>query len=80
MAIEAWLAEMSEASEAQFARWSKPRQMAFPINACNGFPVGLILTRYPDLLADSPAGRPFVAEGRACIEHLDCGRSLNGAR
>lgn len=36
--------------------------------------------RYADLLADSPADRRLVAEGRAPIAHLDYDWSLNDAR
>lgn len=48
-ALEAWLADVSKVSEAQFAAWPKAERMAFLINAYNGFTVELILTKYPDL-------------------------------
>ncbi len=43
------LAEWSAVSSATFAAFSPEQQMAFLINAYNGFTVELILTKYPDL-------------------------------
>lgn len=43
------LAEWSALPAATFAGFSREQQMAFLINAYNGFTVELILTRYPDL-------------------------------
>ena len=43
------LAEWSAVTPAAFAGFSREQQMAFLINAYNGFTVELILTRYPDL-------------------------------
>jgi len=48
-ALEAYLAELSAVSEAEFNAWGKPNRMAFLINAYNAFTVELILTKYPDL-------------------------------
>lgn len=48
-ALQAVLAEWSAVSESTFERWSRAQQMAFLINAYNGFTLELILTRYPDL-------------------------------
>lgn len=48
-ALKAYLAEVSKVTEAQFRGWTKERQMAFLINAYNGFTVELVLTKYPDL-------------------------------
>ncbi|HEX4943686.1 MAG TPA: DUF547 domain-containing protein [Usitatibacteraceae bacterium] len=48
-ALQAYLADVSKVSEAEFRGWTKPQQMAFLINAYNGFTVELILTKYPDL-------------------------------
>ncbi len=43
------LAEWSGVSAASFANFTREQQMAFLINAYNGFTVELILTKYPDL-------------------------------
>ena len=47
--LKAILAEWSAVTPAQFAALPRAGQMAFLINAYNGFTVELILTRYPDL-------------------------------
>ncbi len=43
------LAEWSAVSPASFATFSREQQMAFLINAYNGFTLDLILSKYPDL-------------------------------
>jgi hypothetical protein len=48
-ALQQYLRELSAVSQQEFAAWSKPRQLAFLINAYNAFTVELILTRYPNL-------------------------------
>jgi Protein of unknown function, DUF547 len=48
-ALQAYLAQLSGVSEAQFRTWSRAAQMAFLINAYNAFTAELILTRYPQL-------------------------------
>ena len=48
-ALQQVLAQWSAVSPAQFQALPKPEQMAFLINAYNGFTVELILTKYPDL-------------------------------
>lgn len=48
-ALKAVLAEWSAVTPAQFAALARDQQMAFLINAYNGFTVELILTRYPGL-------------------------------
>ena len=48
-ALKAVLAEWSAVTPAQFAALPREQQMAFLINAYNGFTVELILTRYPGL-------------------------------
>lgn len=53
----------------EFKRWSGPQQMAFLINAYNGFTLELILTAHPDLksirdlgsLLRSPWKKPFFS-------------------
>lgn len=47
--LKAVLAEWSAVTPAQFAALPRAGQMAFLINAYNGFTVELILTKYPDL-------------------------------
>ena len=48
-ALRAYLDSLSAVSESEFNGWSKAQQLAFLINAYNGFTVELILTRYPDI-------------------------------
>ena len=48
-ALQQVLAQWSAVSPAQFQALPKPEQMAFLINAYNGFTVELILTQYPKL-------------------------------
>jgi Protein of unknown function, DUF547 len=48
-ALQQVLAQWSAVTVAQFQGWSKPEQMAFLINAYNGFTLELILTQYPKL-------------------------------
>ncbi len=49
VALKAVLAEWSAVTPAQFAALAREQQMAFLINAYNGFTVELILTKYPGL-------------------------------
>ncbi|MGE3348461.1 MAG: DUF547 domain-containing protein [Ramlibacter sp.] len=53
------LAGWSAVTAAQFAGWPRAQQMAFLINAYNGFTVELILTRYPDLKSIKDIGSVF---------------------
>lgn len=48
-ALKKVLAEWSALSAPGFAAFSREQQMAFLVNAYNGFTVELILTKYPDL-------------------------------
>ena len=48
-ALKTVLAEWSAVSPAAFGAFTREQQMAFLVNAYNGFTVELILTRYPDL-------------------------------
>jgi len=48
-ALQKVLAEWSAVTAAQFAAFSREQQMAFLINAYNGFTIELILTKYPNL-------------------------------
>ena len=47
--LKAYLDSVTRVTEAEFKAWSKPQQLAFLINAYNGWTLELILTRYPDL-------------------------------
>jgi len=47
--LKAYLATLSAVSEAEFRGWSRSQQMAFLINAYNGFTIEKVLTRYPDI-------------------------------
>ncbi len=47
--LKAYLDSVTRVSEAEFKGWTKPQQLAFLINAYNGWTLELILTRYPDL-------------------------------
>lgn len=48
-ALDAVLAEWSSVGQAEFDGWTRAQQMAFLINAYNGFTLQLILSRYPKL-------------------------------
>ncbi len=47
--LRAYLDSLSGVSEREFGYWTKPRQLAFLINAYNAFAVEKVLTRYPDI-------------------------------
>lgn len=47
--LQKLLSDWSAISQTSFASFSKAQQMAFLINAYNGFTLELILTKYPDL-------------------------------
>lgn len=55
-ALQQVLAQWSAVTPTQFQALAKPDQMAFLINAYNGFTVELILTRYPDLKSIKDVG------------------------
>ena len=48
-ALKAYLDGLSAVPRPEFEAWSRPRRLAFLINAYNAYTVELILTRYPDL-------------------------------
>lgn len=66
-ALDQVLAEFSAVTPGQFDGWDRDRQMAFLINAYNGFTLELILGKYPNLksirdlgsLLRSPWKKPF---------------------
>ncbi|MFZ5559053.1 MAG: DUF547 domain-containing protein [Pseudomonadota bacterium] len=57
-ALKAYLDSLSAVTEVEFDSWTKPRQLAFLINAYNAFTVELILTKYPDLKSIRDLGNP----------------------
>ena len=55
-ALDAVLASWSAVPQTTFNGWSRPEQMAFLINAYNGFTISLVLSRYPQLKSIKDAG------------------------
>ena len=45
--LKTYLDSLSSVKESEFNAWSKPQQMAFLINAYNGYTLELILQNYP---------------------------------
>jgi hypothetical protein len=58
-ALKTYLASLAEISEGDFKTWTKPRQMAFLLNAYNAYTVEKILTRYPNLKSIRDFGTVF---------------------
>ncbi|MBX3657015.1 MAG: DUF547 domain-containing protein [Ramlibacter sp.] len=58
-ALQKVLAGWSAVTAAQFAAWPRAQQMAFLINAYNGFTIELVLTRYPRLQSIKDLGSVF---------------------
>lgn len=58
------LASWSELTQAEFDQMSRDQQMAFLINAYNGFTLELILTQYPDLKSIKDLGGLFSSPWR----------------
>lgn len=57
--LDALLEDWSAVSQKTFDGWSRDQQMAFLINAYNGFTLALILTEYPDLKSIRDLGSLF---------------------
>ncbi|HSN39081.1 MAG TPA: DUF547 domain-containing protein [Burkholderiales bacterium] len=57
--LKAYLDALSAVSEREFGDWTKPRQLAFLINAYNAFAVEKVLTRYPDIRSVWDFGKIF---------------------
>ena len=57
--LQTYLSAVAGVDETTFAGWSKPDQLAFLINAYNGWTVELILTKYPDLDSIKDLGSLF---------------------
>lgn len=58
-ALKSYLDTLSKVGAQEFAGWSKPRQMAFLINAYNAHAAEKILTRYPDIQSIWGFGKIF---------------------
>jgi len=54
--LKSYLDSLSAVTPEEYRHWTKPRQLAFLINAYNAFTVELILTRYPDLASIKDLG------------------------
>ncbi|MSQ52229.1 MAG: DUF547 domain-containing protein [Betaproteobacteria bacterium] len=57
--LKTYLNSLSSVSESEFNAWSKPRRMAFLLNAYNAYTVEKILTRYPNLKSIRDFGAVF---------------------
>ncbi len=57
--LTAYLNSLSGVTLDEFNSWRKPEQLAFLINAYNGFTLELILTRYPDIDSIKDIGSLF---------------------
>lgn len=57
--LQAYLKGLSDVSKKEFDGWSKDRQLAFLINAYNGFTIEYILTKYPDIASIKELGSLF---------------------
>ena len=57
--LQAYLTDLSGVDESTFTGWSKPDQLAFLINAYNGWTVELILAKYPKLDSIKDLGSLF---------------------
>ena len=58
-ALKSYLQALSVVPEDEFARWTRPQQMAFLINAYNALAAEKILTRYPDIRSIWDFGKIF---------------------
>jgi hypothetical protein len=58
-ALRNYLGTLSKVPQQKFDGWNKAQQMAFLINAYNGYTVEKILTRYPDIKSIWDFGRIF---------------------
>lgn len=57
--LQKYLQKLSAVGQKQFEGWDKNTQLAFLINAYNGWTVELILTRYPDIKSIKDLGSLF---------------------
>lgn len=58
-ALQAYLDSLATVRESDFGGWSKPKRMAFLINAYNAWTVEKILTRYPEIRSIRDFGTLF---------------------
>jgi hypothetical protein len=58
-ALKGYLDALSKVTRQEFDGWTRARQMAFLINAYNGYTVEKILTRYPDIRSIWDFGKIF---------------------
>ncbi len=59
-ALKAYLDSLSAVPDATYKSWSKPQQLAFLINAYNGYTIELILSKYPNLKSIRDLGGTFT--------------------
>lgn len=57
--LQAYLQDLATVEQEEFDSWAIDHQLAFLINAYNGWTVELILTRYPDLVSIKDLGSIF---------------------
>lgn len=57
--LKDYLERISSVKQSDYARWTRPQQMAFLINAYNAFMVEKILARYPDIRSVWDFGKLF---------------------
>lgn len=57
--LKAYLTSLSQASEADYAGWTRSQRLAFLINAYNAQTIDLVLSRYPDLQSIRDLGSVF---------------------
>jgi len=62
--LKTYLDSASAVTSPDFAKWSKPQQLAFLINIYNAFTIELILTKYPDLKSIKDIGFFFKSPWR----------------
>ncbi len=60
-ALQIYLAALSAVSQQQFDQWSRDEQLAFLINAYNGFTIELILSRWPEIASIRDLGSLFTS-------------------
>ena len=56
LALNRYLDRLSAVTQADFDRWTAKEQLAFLINAYNGYTIALVLSRWPDLASIKELG------------------------
>ena len=59
--LRSYLDELSSVAQTEYDTWSKPRKLAFLLNAYNAYTVELILTKYPDVKSIKDLGSLFTS-------------------